>query len=77
MAGLFLHDACAAFTASGGRDVNLGVAIVRIAPAPTFKQTVRCSDAAKGYATGKTAARIDHAASRLTDVQSLPARMLT
>jgi len=38
-----LHDSNAAFSAPGGRHIDLGVAVVRIAPAAAFEETVSSS----------------------------------
>ena len=54
--------------AGGGSRADLGVTIIRITPAPAFKQTVRSGDLSEGDATGQIAARINHAASALAHV---------
>src|SRR5262249_7199177 len=69
---LLPHDADA-ISAGGGGNIDLGVAIVRIAPAPAFEQTVRSGDPTESDATGQIAARIDHAAPALAHVQGFSA----
>src|SRR5262249_19966240 len=75
-ARLLPHDADA-IPAGGGSNIDLGVAIVRIAPAPAFEQTVRSSDPTESDATGQIAARIDNAAPALAHVQSFSAGVFT
>src|SRR5262245_33918380 len=72
---LLLHDADVAIAAGSGRNTDLGVAIVRIAPASALEETVRGRNLAEGGANGQVAARIDDAASALTHVYSLAARV--
>src|SRR5262245_29436344 len=73
---LLPHDADA-ISAGGGGNIDLGVAIVRIAPAPAFEQTVRSGDPTESDATGQIAARIDHAAPALAHVQGFSAGVFT
>jgi hypothetical protein len=63
--------------AGGGGNTDLGVAIVRITPAPTFKETVRSGDLTEGNAPRQVAAWINHAAPTLAHVQSFSARVFT
>src|SRR4051812_45167597 len=65
-----------AIAARTGRRIDLGVTIVRIAPAAAFEQFVRGSDVSEGTRTGQTAARVNHAASELAHVYGLSARVL-
>src|SRR6185503_16256851 len=69
------RDAAAGLTA-GRRHVNLHVTVIGIAPAPAFEQSVQSGDLTEGSAARQLAARIDHAAPQLADVERLSARML-
>ena len=71
-----LNDAHTALAAGRCRYIDLGVAVVRIAPAPAFEQTVRSGDAAKRKATGQIATLINHATPQLAYIQGFSARML-
>jgi hypothetical protein len=71
-----LNDAHTAFVAGGCRYIDLGVAVVRIAPASAFEQTVRSRNAAEGDPTGQIAAPINHTTSQLAYIQGFSARML-
>src|SRR5262245_11471402 len=72
---LLPHDANLV-VAGRGSDVDLGVTIVRVAPAPAFEQSMRSGDAAERNACGQIAARLDHATPALAHVQGFSARML-
>ena len=65
-----------AIAAGCGRDSDLGVAVVGMAPSSTFKKAVRGSDLTEGNSTGQIAARIDHPAGTLAHIQSPSARVL-
>ena len=65
MSALLLHDPGAAFRTGGSGDVDLGMTIVRIAPASPFEQTVRSSYFAHGHTPRQIAARINDAAPEL------------
>src|SRR4026208_2496967 len=67
--------AAAALTA-GRRCVDLHMPVVGIAPAPTFKQTMRGRDLTQLGAPRQFTARIDHPAPQLADVECLAARVL-
>src|SRR6188474_1153228 len=72
---LFPRDVSAALTA-GRRCVDLHMPVVGIAPAPTFKQTMRGRDLTQLGARRQFAARIDHPAPQLADVECLATRVL-
>ena len=65
---LLLYDTGVAITTGRGGDPDLGVAIVRIAPAPALKQAMRSGDLSQRRATGQMTARVNLAASELTHV---------
>jgi hypothetical protein len=71
-----LNDAHTALAASGCRYIDLGVAVVRIAPASAFEQTVRSCNAAEGDPIGQIAAPINYATRQLAHIQGLSAGML-
>jgi hypothetical protein len=75
-AALALHDADTAFAACCGGHIDLGVTIVRIAPASAFKQAVRGSDLAEGNTSRQIATPVNDAASQLAHVKGLSTRML-
>jgi hypothetical protein len=47
-----LHHADTAIATGGGGHADLGMTIIRIAPAPAFEQTVRSGDLTEGNAPG-------------------------
>src|SRR5262249_17291716 len=70
---LSLHNAQGTIDAGGSGDDDLGVTIVRIAPASSFEQAVRSCNFAQGHTAGQITARINHAAPELAHVYSLSA----
>src|SRR6185295_10836541 len=68
-------DAAAGLPA-GPRDTDLCVAVIGIAPSAAFEQAVPRRDLTKRGPLGQLAARIDHAAAQLADVERLSAWML-
>src|SRR5215475_1284899 len=70
---LALHDAYTTFAACGGRHINLGVAIVRIAPASAFEQAVRSSDLAEGNTSRQITTPVNNASPQLAHVQGFSA----
>src|SRR4029078_11563442 len=72
---LFPRDVSAALTA-GRRCVDLHMPVVGIAPAPTFKQTMRGRDLTQRGARRQFTAVIDHPAPLLADVECLATRVL-
>ena len=66
--GAVLLPGDAPFAAGAGGCTDLGVTIVRIAPAPAFEETMRSGDLAEDDATGQLAAPINHATPELAYV---------
>jgi hypothetical protein len=75
-ATLPLHHADPALATCGGGHIDLSVAIVRIAPASAFEQTVCGGDPTEGKASRQIATRINYASPQLAHVQGLSTRML-
>ena len=73
---LVLSDVYTALATGGCRNIDLGVAVVRIAPASALEQTVRSRNTAQGDPIGQIAAPVNHATSELAYIQRLSARML-
>jgi hypothetical protein len=67
-AGAVLLPRDAPLAAGTGGRADLGVTIVRIAPASAFEESVRSGDLTNDDATGQVAAPIDHTASELTHI---------
>jgi hypothetical protein len=67
-----LDDAEVVIAAGGGSHADLGVAIIRITPAPASEQPVRSGDSTKGGATRQIAAQINHATSRWQTSSAFP-----
>ena len=70
-----LHDAGSPLAAISRGHPDLGVAVIRMAPAPAFKQAVRGGDRGQCRAPRQIATLIDHSAAKLTHIQRLPARV--
>ena len=66
--GAALLPGDAPFAAGAGGCTDLGVTVVRIAPAPAFEETMRSGDLAEDDATGQLAAPINHATPQLAYV---------
>ena len=65
---LLPYGAHITFAAPTGGNTDLRVAIIRIAPAAAFEETMSSRDLAQDYATGQLAAWINYAAAELTHV---------
>jgi hypothetical protein len=66
--GAVLLPGDAPFAAGAGGCTDLGMTVVRIAPAPAFEETMRSGDLAEDDATGQLAAPINHATPELAYV---------
>jgi len=60
---MLLHYSYTAIAASGSSHIDLGMAIVGIAPASTLEKAVRSGDMTERDTTGQIAASINHTTS--------------